>query len=978
MHALRCTVAAAFVVAAIRPVPLLAQRPPTQGELDAVVKNAAALEVAGNYKAALEQYEKATKMAEAIAGADSGTAGRLLAQQGSMLNQLGQYAKAEPILRRALKTCEAKQGPDHLDTARALSYLGTTYLATVQYAKAEPVLERGLKICESRLGPDHPETVWALGDLALVYRHTGQYAKAEPLLERALKINEAKRGPDHPDTGETLTSLASVYMYTGQNAKAEPLFQRALKICEVKKGPDHPDTAATLFFLASVHVATRQYAKAEPLLQRCLKIHESRYGPDHYTTALSLRDLAKVYVRMGQYTKAEPLLQRSLVILESRFGPDHPDTAICLDALADLYALDRKYEKAEPLYRRSLTIRESKLGPDHPETAQVLSDLAVLEGRLARAADAAAHFDRSRQAVRRHAVRTLPALPAAAQAEFLAAGERIKFPVALSFALANAGDAALAAQSAAWVVNGKANAHEANAESARAARGFDDPKLAQLAKRLSDLRGQLAALTVTTPKPGQEAARLGQFAVLGRQEAEVATELGRAGLAGLRAEPWVALDELRTALPDGAVFIDVVRFNVLKYGAVGAGENVWRSARYVAWVTPKTGPVKIVDLGLASSIDMAAAGVRKALADAPQYIRAKGEPDAEQLMRGWLDLLAKLVLHPLLPAAGGATRWVVSPDAALWLVPWDAQPLPDGRYAAEALTISYAVSGRDPVYAKQAAAAGVRPNAPLVVADPDFDAGTGTPLRPAAAAGPGNNRGLAGTLGAVQRLPGTAAEAQAVLPKLRRSADNAEPRLVTGAQASVAAVLRAVRPRSLVLSTHGYFLPDQVLATPDAPEAKLPGEKSRGPVLTAEGRPWENPLLRCGLLLAGCNRSPAAGGDTGVLTGLQVAGMDLRGCEMVVLSACETGLGDVKTGEGVAGLRQAFQLAGAQAVVATLWQVPDRESAKLMMAFFDSLAAGKPRAEALRTAQLAQIESRRQRNAASHPFFWAAYTLTGS
>ena len=187
-------------------------------------------------------------------------------------------------------------------------------------------------------------------------------------------------------------------------------------------------------------------------------------------------------------------------------------------------------------------------------------------------------------------------------------------------------------------------------------------------------------------------------------------------------------------------------------------------------------------------------------------------------------------------------------------------------------------------------------------------------------------------------------------------------------------------PLVLHISTHGFFLPNQA---GENARAELPLDLGNAAVagksLLAVA---ENPLRRSGLVLAGANRLDEAAEsltdvDDGWVTAEEIAMMDLQGTSLVVLSACESGLGDVATGEGVYGLKRAFQNAGAKTIISTLFEVPDRESAQLMKGFYERLKNKKSKVEALHDAQLDQIRGARERYGAAHPFFWAGFVLTG-
>jgi CHAT domain-containing protein/Tfp pilus assembly protein PilF len=933
------------------------------------------------YAKAEPLYLRSLKIWEAKLGRDHPNVATCLNNLAFLYKDQGRYARAEPLFLRSLKIWEAKLGRDHPNVATCLNNLAMLYQDQARYARAEALFLRSLKIREMRYGKDHPMVAFSLNNLGELYRELGDYSRAEPLLQRTLAIRESRLGKDHPLVAATLSNLGALYKAQGQYAKAEPFLRRCLAIQESKLPKDHPDVAVSLNNLATVYKALRRYARAEPLFVRSLKITESMLGRNHPHVAAMLNNLGALYQERAQYAKAEPLYRRGLTIWESRLGKNHPDVAAMLNNLAILYHEQNQYAAAEPLYRRSLTILECKLGEDHPFVAASLDNLGRLYAAMKRWQGAAGSFERARRGQHGHVTQVLPALGPQEQLRFLHAKVNRFLHLSLSLARQQPRDAGLTQRSATWLVNAKALTQQALAEPLLVSRAGNRSELRGLLRELLETRKHLANLTLTMPQPGQEKQRRARLEALTLKEQQLTKELGQKSGQLLDRRPWLELTAVRKALPADAVLIDIARFSVFNFQAKGT-EQRWRAPRYVAWVIPPGGKsaVRLIDLGEAAPIEAAVARLRLGLRQTRRPQRGQGEAVSEKDLVRPGQALARLILRPLLPHIGKSRRWIISPDGSLWLVPWGALPLPDGSYAVEKYTISHVVSGRDVVSPKVDTPRSSQEGRPLVLADPDFD------LLPRRAEGDRLLvRGLLPQerLPRFGRLPGTAAEARAIAPLLERFG-NDKPQVLTGKAALEQAVKAASRPRVVVLSTHGYFLEDQA-------EVMAPGETDftgRGLKLVASGlhRPegktakaLENPLLRCGLALAGANRRDKApeGADDGILTGLEIVGTDLRGTELVVLSACETGLGQIRNGEGVAGLRQAFQLAGAQSVVATLWQIPDRETTSLMSAFFENLATKKGKAEALRLAQLQIIKERRAKGKAAHPFYWAAFTLTG-
>jgi CHAT domain-containing protein len=351
-----------------------------------------------------------------------------------------------------------------------------------------------------------------------------------------------------------------------------------------------------------------------------------------------------------------------------------------------------------------------------------------------------------------------------------------------------------------------------------------------------------------------------------------------------------------------------------------------------------------VDLGEAAAIDRSITALRQALRDPKRT-------DVKQRARA----VDELVMSPV-RALLGKTRWaLLSPDGSLNLIPFAALVDERNQYLITRYSFSYLTSGRDLLRLRIARE---NRNDPLIVADPAFGE---IEEAPAAA---DRDVGLADLSQLrLRRLPGTASEAQALKALLPRAT------VLTEERATEAALKQVSSPSILHIATHGFFLKDAEAAPENSRDIGLPGE---GALTGVAPDRVENPLLRSGLVLAGANNR-RSGEEDGVLTALEVAGLDLWGTKLVVLSACNTGVGEVKNGEGVYGLRRALALAGAESQVMSLWSVSDRGTRDLMVSYYRALRRGEGRGEALRQVQLHMLGSKDRQ----HPYYWASFIQSG-
>jgi CHAT domain-containing protein len=893
------------------------------------------------------------------------------------LYERGDYAEAIPLAELVLTLREQALGPDHPDVAQSAHNLASQHKELGAYAQAEPLYVRALRIYEKSLGPNHSSLVMTLNNLAELKVAQGAFQDAELLFERALRISEKSNGAESADTGTVIANVASLHRELGQYVSAAALLNRAQLILQSTLGREHVAVAKFFNTLGALYQDQGLYDEAEYNYERARHIFERNFGREHMLVALSLNNLAVLYANSERAARAEGMFKQALVIHEKTLGKDHPITVTDLNNLGGLYMDQGAHDQAIQFHERALSARRRMFGDSHPDVAQSLNNLgmayrsqgnreeagrlfkdslmayessvgaghgnvAMVLGNLADYYESNGDLDRARTChLRQFAIRERHA-----SRELLGATERGKrnliqmrvgeTAAAVSFqvhAMPNDDEALRLAFAVALERKGRVLDELAGAR--QALRRNLTPGLQIEFDELRTKQAELALLREAAPIERAEAVRALEGEVDRRE-----SELGRKSSAFRARTAPVTPEQVRAELPEGAVLVEFVRYQ--RYDAKSS--DPWKEARYVAYLLRHKGVIQWVPLGEAEPIEKAVQAARRSLTERASDVN--GFPtvpvnDAHLALRK----LDAFLLAPIRNVLGDVPHLLLSPDGALHTVPFEALVDEQGHYLVEHSSVTYLGSGRDLLRMGER----LSPRSgPLVLAAPDFGPGD-QPFAP---------------------LRGAMAEGEAVRKLFP------EARILPGAAATREALLGVHGPRFALLSTHG-FLRHPGLSVDSAPSAVAPvalssfatkGTSVHSTLPPDEAVGPERALERAGLALAGANQRA-----DGIVSGRDLAGLDLGGTKLVVLSACETGLGQLADGEGAYGLRRALAIAGAESQVVSLWNVNDAATGELIGAYFRGLKDGAGRSEALRQAQLGMLRQDKYK----HPYYWAAFVPAG-
>lgn len=781
----------------------------------------------------------------------------------------------------------------------------------------------------------------ALTNMATLFKQMAEFEKAEKMYLESLELRAKALGTKHPDYAQSLQNLAALYADMGRFAEAEPLYLDAKGIILEQFGPNHPKYAITLANLGNVYMQTGRDDAAEVLYREVLDIRKKTFGPDNPQYAATLTMLGQLYAKAGRFADSEAMLTEALRIYELESDPQkrHFRYPHLVYALGDTYRQQGKTAEAEPLLRQAKEFGEKMLGTDHADYLGFTLSLADFYARTGDTAQATRLFQEGLQcrdrffqkAERYFSENDLLALHAFHHSE------QDKLYTYLHRYPAGSG---LRTQAFDFALHYKNALLENRLKWKKAVQAADpDTRNAylnwlSLHRRIAGEYAKPSAHRTTLTTLEEQANAL---------EKTVTEQLGLLPSSENRPD-WQAV---KKRLRPGEAAIEFVAYQRTETG-FPAKKTPFCSALILRpeWEQPLYVP-------LFSTQEL---GTLRATRHLYAFSPENAQPN-----------LHTLVWKPLSQHLNGVRTIYYAPAGLLHRINLSAVPVSDSETIGDRFVLHNLGSTRQMVAAvQQGGFSGM--DATLFGGVDYASAQTGVGSLPTeqehiAKQGPSLGQGFRSLRGDDwPYLEWTLREAEATKNIWERAGGRAQ--VFAGEYATEAAVKQLGQsgrsPRVLHLATHGYFFPD-----PDS-SAATGFEAS------------QHPLMRSGLIMAGANaawkgNALPGGQEDGILTAYEISQLDLSGTELVVLSACETGLGDLVGNEGVFGLQRAFKLAGAKYVLMSLWNVSDQSTYEFMTAFYREWLERK--SDIPTAYQNAQLQLRKQYNLPFNPALWAGFVL---
>jgi CHAT domain-containing protein len=814
-----------------------------------------------------------------------------------------------------------------------------------------------LGIREKELGPDHPKTGAALSDVAALYINLGDDLAAEPLIQRAVKIFDGPQATagDPADRSSALSNLSSLFLAKKQPDKAKAYATLAFESYKSSPKADPSKLASFESQLALVLSATGDRKGADEHYRAAIAVHE-KVGPD--------RALAIDCIRYGNWLRAtampraEMYLEQGYRVAMKSVGPSHPLTAQAIRAFGRaMWGGGPFHAKGLEVYQTAYDTLSGALGDEHPAVADLQQDWAVMR-QVAGDLDGSLELRRKADIVEERELERRIAAGTERDALDYAKNlyRRVDTAVGLALSLGRAkGDKEAAKYAIEMVLRRKGQVLDVLRGGRMSLRKRASAEEKKLFSRLAAVRAELAAATLAGPQ-GDPTAFKAKLKTLGDEEQSLEAQVSAISRIYREAATPVSLAAVQAALPEGSVLLEMFRWKPVD---VHARADVSRDESYVVFIIEKHNQPQPFILSDARTVD-------KLVRDFQKAVVKRDDPFVYDVGRR----LGAVLLGRLESALQKYKHVFIAPDGEANLVPFGALVDIKGKLYLQKYAFTYLSSGRDLIRL----AAGRPPSSgkTALFANPRYgERGGGGSPRP-------GGRDLPPEDFARMRfppLPGTQDEAEAIakiIPGVEIWTDD---------QATESAIKAVQSPSVLHIATHGFFLSPVPIVTSQStrgleldPAAPKPpaGAKAAGAPKRLVGAA-DNPMLRSGLAFAGAN-ALASGDEDGILTALEASTLDLAGTDLVVLSACETGVGDVERGQGVFSLRRALVEAGAATQVMSLWEVDDDATKLLMSGYYEKLfKEGKGRTEGLREVQLSMIE----RKDLAHPFYWAAFIVSG-